>query len=427
MKSLTVIGVIMAAGASSAWGQQASRAYQSELLADADARTSLLAAGTAGYTEGKGFGIEDGANSLYVSGFMDWRYIWNNRSDDSAPGANDQTTLGFQNGDTKLKFHGNIGDEVGYVIQLNANDWYTGGAMAVEDAYGTYAMNDNTTIMFGQFKLPVLAADYMVDDPYVQGVERGVVNEYFTPMRSQGIAFAWEDQDLQVFGSFNDGWRSMNTDFNSAGEADFALTGRVNFKWAGDWDSFATADSFRGSEDAGYVGGAIHWQTGGETNATTDVDIILYTVDAAYQSDGWSLRGAFVGSNVDPAGGSDYDTYGINVQGGYFFNDQFEGYASWDGLMLDDDVFAVQDDFQNFLTVGGKYFVMPNSHAFVLNADVIISLTQSDDLAASGAGAGFTAGVPGGSDFLSGATNTGLLGDTDTGEFALRLGARVNF
>ena len=427
MKSLTVIGVIMAAGASSAWGQQASRAYQSELLADADARTSLLAAGTAGYTEGKGFGIEDGANSLFVSGFMDFRYVWNNRAngDDDGEGGfepNTDTSAGFQNADTKLKFHGNIGDEVGYVIQIVANDWYTGGGFMLEDAYGTYAMNDNTTIMFGQFKLPVLGEDYMVDDPYVQANERGVMNEFFTPMRSQGVAFVWSDQDVQVLGAFSDGWRTANTDFTSSSEADFAVSGRVNFKWVGDWSAFATADSFQGSEDAGYVGGAVHWQSGGETNGTSDVDVILYTIDAAYQSDGWGVRGAFVGSNVDPAGGTDYDTFGFNLQGGIFLNDQFEAFAAWDGIMYDKDVFTgLQDDFQNFLTIGGKYFVIPQSHAFVLTGDVIISLTQSGDLNT----VGLTSGA-GGSAFLP-ATQTGLLGDSDTGEFALRLGARVNF
>ena len=70
-------------------------------------------------------------------------------------------------------------------------------------------------------------------------------------------------------GAFSDGLNTKSTDYTSTLEADYAFTGRVEYKWDGDWKQYDEFTAFRDAKYFGAIGGALHYQWGGHTVGTT--------------------------------------------------------------------------------------------------------------------------------------------------------------
>lgn len=363
------------------------RAYAAELMADAGSRSSLMQTGTAGHDGDRFFiGSGDGNYRLNISGATQFRYVMN-FVDDSTTADEEDFTNGFDLTRAYIDFTGNvINPETTFKIRgefQGGGDNDDDGSFNLEDAWAQHNFENGVSIRWGQFKAPVLFEEFYVDSVYQLAVDRSLTNEVFTGGYTQGLALSYRDDSWGGTFSVNDGARSANTPFFSAAEADYALTARVDFLLAGgDWAEFNDFTSFRGNDvfDA-RLGGAIHWQTAGDTAAWTpgstsqvvvsEVDVLLYTIDASFQGDGWNAFAAFIGSSVDPDQGSDQDNFGVVVQGGFFLTDQFELFGRWDGIFFDDDALPqdADDDFHT-LTFGGNYYFVPNSHAAKFSADI---------------------------------------------------------
>ena len=149
-------------------------------------------------------------------------------------------------------------------------------------------------------------------------------------------------------------------------EADFAITGRFEWMWAGEWERFQDFTSFSGQENAGKVGGAIHYQDGGETFNTVDSSVIGFTADVQAEGSGWNAFGAFVYTSTDPNVGDSIDDMGIMGQGGWFVSDDWELFARIVYLLPDDNDQSGApgtQDRDNFwsITGGANYYITPQS------------------------------------------------------------------
>ena len=418
-------GAAMSAGVANAQTANNS-ALERELLADAGARASFQAGGTAGHDGQFFIGDASGNNRLEIGGYTQFRYTINNR-DTTAP--DEDLTNGFDMVRTALEFGGNVGNEnLGYYIRgyfdtdgdTSSGD---GTGFDLADAYGTYTFDSGLTLVWGQFLAPVIR-ERMVDERYQLAADRSVTTDVFSPEYTQGIAVAYSTDNFKVIGSFNDGAGTSNTAYYHPGEADYALTGRVEFKWSGDWAQFDDFTSWRGTEGyAGMVGGAVHWQGTGETANMTSFppggtalvggDLFLYTADVSIEGNGWNAFGAFVGRTIDPDGAAtSTDDYGAIVQGGFFVTDDWELFGRWDGIFPDDDATS-GDDFHT-LTFGANHYFFPGSHAAKFTADVQFSL---EDQSGASAVTGFS--VPD--------QSTGLLPATDDSQWMLRLQMQLVF
>jgi hypothetical protein len=412
-------GAAMSAGAANAQTANNS-ALERELLADAGARASFQAGGTAGH-DGRFFlGDASGNNRLEIGGYTQFRYYFNNR-DTSAP--DEDFTNGFDMARTALEFGGNVGNpDLGYYIR-GYFDTEGDGAFELADAFGTYNLDNGVTIIWGQYLVPVVR-ERTVDDRYQLAVDRSITGTYFSPEYTQGVAFNWNNENFRVIGSVNDGAGTANTPYYAAAENDFAVTGRVEFKWSGDWAQFDDFTSWQGTEGyAGVIGLAGHWETSGDTaappGATTGAagpgDLFLYSADVAVEGNGWNVFGAFIGRSIDPDGGSSVDDFGALVQGGFFFTENLEAFARWDALFLDDDALDAgsEDDFHT-LTVGGNYYFFPGSHAAKFTADFQWNWDEQP--------------TSGGSSVLSVPNqSTGLLPASDDSQWAVRLQMQLVF
>lgn len=215
----------------------------------------------------------------------------------------------------------------------------SGASAGLEDAWVNKKFDDNWSVKVGQFKSPFLKEE-LVSSRNQLAAERSLVNQFFSTKFTQGIELTFQNDCLRVLASFNDGGNNANTSAIIGNNAtlgtftQYALTGRVEYKIAGDWKQFNDFSSFTGENFAWYIGGAINWQRGGgnnqpvynnswsvgggvngtmtgsplqpivalqypnniPTNGNDDVKNLSYTIDSMMDFGGFSLYGAFVGN-----------------------------------------------------------------------------------------------------------------------------------
>jgi len=422
------------------------RSIVAEVMSDAETRSSLLAGGATSGHDGRFFiASADGNYRLNVGGMIQARYYLNfrdssNSSDaDGVDGGNagDDMDPGFQMRRTKLRFDGNIVNP-NWFYAVNLNFTADGGSAFLEDAYAGYNFGNGWKGMIGQFKIPLLREE-LVSDARQLAAERSLVNSAFSQGWSQGVQALYQDVDWNLAIAFSDGLQSQNTDFTNnsltavgvigpgnppfvaAGEADFAFTGRFQYKFAGQWDDFDDFTAKPGQPFSAMLGAAGHYQQSPNSNFGADIDrnTLEYTIDISFEGDGWNLFGAFVGrhDNFKSSGSDqDEDDFGIVVQGGYRWSDT-EIFARYDGLFPDSN-WDLQQDIYSFVTVGiNQYYA---GHAAKATIDAVFALDETNDLAGvAEAGHGAVSVLPN--------TGSGLLGSNSSGEVVVRFQFQLLF
>lgn len=417
-RAAAVIAVAAGAAGGAQGGDAPALAYERELRYDASTRVSLLddAAPGSGH-DARGFFLTDGgANKLYIGGNAQFRYIANWRDDTVSPDS------GFANGftfrRTRLAFTGTVLDpKLSFNVQM---DFLAAGSPTLVEAFGEYKLRDTLVLRWGQFKLPLLQEE-LNSFLRLQTVERSTVNTVFTQNYSQGVQLRHDGAWARLFGAFSDGLNTLNTEFTRAGpEADWALTGRAEFKWAGDWKQLDQFTSWRGSPYAGFLGLAAHYQNGGSTAApgeatptsTLDRSVFQYTADVSTKGDGWNVFAAFVGRHTDdhPTDRT-FDDFGLLVSAGLFVSDAVEIFARYDEVFPDDEYTSGGTDNFAEITGGFNWYMVKDSHAAKFTTDVVWFL---DDQAGSSA-------------LVRGNQGVGLLASAGEDQIALRVQMQLMF
>lgn len=328
--------------------------FESELLADAQSRTSLLAVEGGAGRDDKGFYIGHGDARLYIGGSMQLRYNMTFR--DTMSDSEDFTN-GFENRRTRLLVSGNATKQLSFLIQT---EFKGDGTTVLKDAWAQYKFEDGWTLRVGQHKSALLREE-LVSDLLQLAVERSVTNAVFNQGRTHGIELSREWEHFRLTAGLNDGVNADNTYYDRAKEADFAVTARGEYKFAGEWKQFRDFSGWRDGPLGVLLGSAVHYQAGGETGGTGDVDMLEYTADLSLEGSGWNAFVAFVGRHRDEAVG-EFDDFGVIVQGGAFVADQVEVFARYD-VVIPDDARASDPDTFGTISVGGSYYLSPKSHA----------------------------------------------------------------
>jgi hypothetical protein len=416
MNKLAQISLIAStAGLATAGSLELDRSYAADLRSDASSR-ALLA------NTGAGVQVDVG---------LRFNYTYNSRDVVATAGppavnADDDTTIGFSFDDVEIRLSGDVTDNIRATISFDFGEddgGIVGGSSSsnsvnLEDAYADWTVNDQFTLRIGQF-VPQFSAEASTSRFHMTNGDRSVTHETIgTPAWTQGIEAHFGGDTWSGAVGFNDGPGTGNTAFNSPAEADFGLNARFDIFSDSDKARFADQTSWRGSAAGWRVGAGLIYSTFGDTNpAGTGGDAVAYTIDGAYEADGWALRAAFYGISASPDAGPDSDNYGFELGGSFFFNDQWEGYGRYDVLIIDDVLLgAGVEDTYNFVAVGANYYLVPESHAAKLQFEVGVSLDETPAAAAfTGAGPGVTGGT------------TNFLGSTDDGEFYASLRATFQF
>jgi hypothetical protein len=361
------------------------------LARDAESRTSLLA----------GDVLQPAESSIVFGGIFQFRYVANVRDNE---GAEESFTHGFSVARTQLWGDAQLNETWSFHFQ--AEFGADGGVFALQDAWADWELDDSWTLRSGQFKTP-FSRERLHSDHRQLAVDRSVENSAFNLNRTQGIQAIYDSESWRAWFCFNTGASSINNDFNGASNADFAFTGRGEYRFAGDWDQLKDFSGWMGQEAAGSVGAAVHYQSGGSTGvgsvgSTVDTDIIAVTADVAYEGAGWSIFGALNWQNTDAAAATDStDDFGALVQGGVFVSSNTELFGRYDAVLPDSD--RVNDDVFNTITFGVNHYFIPESHASKLTVDLQWFL-----------------GSPADNDLVNANTSVGLLNSSNDSQFALR-------
>ncbi|HZW06296.1 MAG TPA: hypothetical protein VFF65_04160, partial [Phycisphaerales bacterium] len=270
-----------------------------------------------------------------------------------------------------------------------------------------------------QYKVGFLREE-LNSEMYTMAAERGIMNNFFNQGRSDAVGFTYERDNWRWSFDFSDGFNTAGTDFNNALESEYAVTGRGEWKWAGSWEQLMDYTSKPGDANAGSLGFAAHWQSDTQPNTAAGnsdaADMWAVTVDAQWEGNGWGIFGAVVYTDIETAA-DDFNHMGGVLQANYRWNEASEIFVRWDGIILDDEDGGVDpaiDEDVHFVTAGYNHYFA--GHNAKLTVDVIYALTETANLLTATTSANTNAGLNGSS--LS--TANGLLGSTDSGEFAVR-------
>lgn len=384
-----IAGAALSSGAFTTASAQTStpdkdRAYAAELMAASQKATSAAPSTGA-------FQITDGSGNyvLKVGGYTQFRYVmnWRDNPPDTGTAHDSGFTNGFEATRTRINFSGNIiNPDMKFRIEGGWSDAEgvdsSGGAFTLLDAYGHYHFNNGMYVKWGQFK-PALLREESVDNPYQLTADRSVMDAVFSQGWSQGVELGWWGDSFGFRVSANDGLQQANTAYSVAGDADWAVTARLDFKFMGDWSRFDDFTSFRNSDAAAEIGVAAHYEQKGNTASTPAVStpqagFFEYTVDGTYEGNGWNVYAAFVGTHTEPDEGDGFDDFGGLIQAGVFLTEQLELFGRVDAIFPDDDRGATTDDFYT-LTAGVNYYITPESHAAKFTADVQWFLNEPGD------------------------------------------------
>jgi len=135
---------------------------------------------------------------------------------------------------------------------------------------------------------------------------------------------------------------------------EFAFTGRVEAKLAGNWDQFNDAMSFKGEEMGVLIGGGVNWS---DSNTAGVGDIFGVTFDATVDFGGASVMGAFYWDQNDDVTTNE-NPYGFTLQGGVFVSDDMELVARYE--YGDQDTIATTNDWST-MTVGANWYLAKNT------------------------------------------------------------------
>ncbi len=396
---ITAAALFVAAttGFAAAGSLELDRAYASELKADAGARTVLN---------------QSNLGDVNVHVGVRFGYSYNNRS--GAALGDDDVTMGFQFSEVEVAVEGAITDNmfgrISFDLGPNNSDSTGGqGTAHLEDAYMDWTVNDTFTLRVGQY-IPRFSAEASISEFNMMNSYRSVTHEFLgTPSWTQGIQAQFGGDTWDFWIGFNDGFNSANTAFNAAAEADFGFNARFDLYSDSDKARFDDQTSWRGSAAGWRVGAGFQFETNGSTNPsfTPETDDLFFTVDGAYEGDGWAVRAAFYATDME-SGAAEHENMGFELGGSFFFSEQWEGFARWDALILDDDAAASEvatpgDDVQNFIAIGANYYFVPGSQAAKFTVELGMALDETADILNTAGDMGTTpiGAGPGASGFLT--------------------------
>jgi len=341
------------------------KALIADVLQDADTRASLLESHSSAGHNGKHFFLasDDGSFLLEISGQIQFRYVWNSRSEkafeDEGLGedvsfVDDEDEAGFEVRRTKIKFAGHIGDPaIKYLVRLAVDRG--DNSVNADTIVISYDLGDGWTLWGGETKAPFLREE-LVSSSRQLAVERSYVNEIFTADYVQGFGLnidlndsaklavaltdgarsgslgtnrftqstpaqvpADEVGDPILLGSGDEpaGCGSADTPFDGeidpvvdcgdssiskdfyGDRSDFAVTARVDVRLDGDWSQASDFSAWEGEDQALFIGGAVHYEVGETGDSSLNNDFFAWTIDASFETQGLNVFAAFIGHHTD--------------------------------------------------------------------------------------------------------------------------------
>jgi len=328
-----------------------------EVMTDASSRGNLEIRGACAEFENGSFCFRTNDNKylLNIGGQIQARYAYNYQGpQNQAPSQQGEYNLyGIDLRRVQLIFNGHVLDPSWqYRIQMNFsqnNPVYQGpnqfqqtvNGAVLDMAFIRKEFGDGFAIMVGQWRSQYNYEE-LVSSRHQQFVERSMVSQYFTTKFIQGIQLEYRGDSLRTWINTNDGGGNRNLGIAGVNQlVEWAVAGRAQYKFVGDWEDLMRYYSQPGSPLSAMVGAAFNWQEGQSSSKNAfNGDFIgnspgknfSWTADAALRVNGFSVSAAILGNQYynRPGGQASLNSIGAVVQGGYFIAKDVELTARWE-------------------------------------------------------------------------------------------------
>ncbi len=381
------------------------RTVVAEMLVDAEARSSLLQdEATAGY-DGKFFlASPDGDFRLNIGGLLQFRYTFNHREVEGE-------TEGFELSRSRIWFTGEVYDSISFYLRGQFSGTYKiegfeeasdSGALVLDRAWIKFKFDDVWSLAIGQQVSQMTRENEHAPQDQL-GVASSPTDSVFGLGGFMGAELHARGENTRAWFTVSNGGRVVRSDFDNPRNADYALSVKVDHKFAGEWGQFSNFTSARGSEFAVMIGAGVHYEQGAVVGAPAmSTDLLLAVAELSFEGNGWNAYAQFqyAYDNVEsPNFGSDI---GFVVQGGYYIADPIEIYGRFDMVIPDNDR-AVENDVFQTLTAGFNYYVFPGSNALKFSTDLTYFFNAES------------------TSIVSPNTNTSVLASAEDNQFAVRV------
>lgn len=351
-----------------------------EVLADADQQPFLSDQPLIAGHDGEFFiASDDGDFRLGVSGFLQAYAVY--RSRDVGPDE-DGDEFGFEFRRLRMKFKGHIlRPEIRYVIGWSFDR--DGGTLELSDGYLAFDLRDDVELMVGRYR-PEFIHEWNTSAKRQSLADRSLVAKAYGLDRSPGVQLIWAPRDeLSFSAALND----TSDDF--LGDERWLAVVRTRAVLSGSPRSLRDLSSFPDAPPVVAVGaGALYERFDPAALGESDADEFRWTLDAVFETGGFSLYSAVIGRHARPDDGPNTDEIGLVVQAARFIADRTELIArvEW----ADDDL-ASTDDLLT-ITAGVAHYL--DGHDLKLIADVGYGVEPVPNTFASSS-AGWTGDEPG--------------------------------
>ncbi len=352
------------------------RALISDLLIDAEARSSQLQQQTAGWDNRFFIGSADGRFRLELTGQLQQRYVWNRLSQ---PG-NDDTRTGFELRRAKVKLRGFLmGPDLGYTVGTAFND--ATGAFELQAYNIRFRVSDELMVLVGRARPPLLREEFISSKRQL-AAERSLVTRKFRQRRTLGVMLRYETDRIRLLAGL------MDSSPELFGDKAVRASTRLDVLVRGGWEELKDFTSFSGDEPLLAVGGGILFESDDKIDpAADDVTTIRGSADVSLEMSGANAFVAFVLNHVEEENQPTRDHIGIVIQGGVFVVDGWEVFGRYEWGDADGEAVDL-----SVLTIGfNRYF---DNHQLKWTTDIGYGFNEIGAFWAS-EGAGYRNDEPG--------------------------------
>jgi len=273
---------------------------------------------------------------------------------------------GFENKRTRISFSGNVVDstwtyKTAYYFGYSNDAEFGVEGSVLADAWVAKSFGNGFSMTVGQFKNP-FSAEYNLDAGNMQFSDYSLVNTLLSQDAGagygQGLQFGYAADQFRANLAYVNSLSQVNADWNAdspsadgtvAGQSDWAISARGEFKFAGDWAQFNDAQSWKGEGYAGMIGFGYASQNFADDAIGTPT---WWTLDATVEFGGANINAAYYSVDGDA---TDIEITAFTLAGGVFVTDDVEIVARYENFDEDGG-----DEVSTF-TVGGNYYMAKNT------------------------------------------------------------------
>ncbi len=323
---------------------------------------------------------EDEAFTFGIDGLIVARGEYSHLDDDGT--GSSRSDQGFEMTGSRINFRGSVYSKFGYWARLQADEF---GADPFFDAFmGIWYVNENTTLVFGQFP-SLLTRENGTPVDKLTAIEATPTNFTFSPFGFKGVMLGYHTPRLHFRAIINDGYRSSGNSYFEEPSANWAVAGQVLGMAVGDdddWQRFNNFTSRPGSDFAWLLNGSFFVQEGAsnlDPDGKESDDLFLGIVESSMEGNGWNLYASGYYRRTDSSTeGFEVDDLGFVLMGGLWVSEHFEVYSRFDMTIPDDDRLLENDDFRT-VTSGVNYYPLPHTDNIKISTDLVYMFDAEAD------------------------------------------------